>query len=213
MLDKISIVLKDVIIYLFPGVLILSCLIKLTGNSFETLGISNNINIALIGLAFSFIFGFIVSQLQIILFWKCIKIRYRTLNDCKFNESVKSIVIEKIIKVFNFPVSTNHDDLKDDEKITELCGAYVKSHCSYEAYSQIERDGYLSSFAISLFIPTVLSCIILFKESSFYNLNFWLVIFISTLLLVFLIWLIYRISINFKLGHTVRIYYYFLSIA
>lgn len=163
MFDKIP-SLKDFIIYFIPGALI--CFFTL--NIFSILspdkikltleGISENSVSVFIGILFSFLVGFILSQIQIIVFNFFInnnESKIRKLESTSMSTELKTKTAEKIITAFSLN-GVQTATILDDPKMLHLCLNYVKSKANEEVNFYINRSSNLSSFASASTIPLLL---------------------------------------------------------
>lgn len=163
MFDKIP-SLKDFIIYFIPGALI--CFFTLNIFSLLSPGkikltlvsVSSNSVLIFIGILFSFLVGFIFSQIQIIVFNFFINhngSKIRKLESASMSAELKNKTAEKIITVFSLNGIQNSTIL-DDSKMLHLCLNYVKSKANEEVNFYINRSSNLSSFASASTIPLLL---------------------------------------------------------
>jgi hypothetical protein len=208
MLDRISVLLKDFVIYIIPGILITYSLANIIGFDLIKNGVAISTNLATISLIFSFIFGFISSQLQIIVFWwflsRLKKTNYKSLESSNIPVAIKEKIAEKIIQVFEISpesmsaIKTNSDTL-------DLCHEFLKIRASGDSISSIERDSYLSSFAISIYLPFIFT---LFTVIKFFDVAS--IILIAAISIFFLI-LVSKIATNFKQGYRDKVYMQFYA--
>jgi len=200
MFDKIP-SLKDFIIYLMPGILIsyfsLNIFNHIFNNSFTTEQISGNSVLNLVGIIFSFLIGFLFSQIQLIIYNKVLEKNFciiRTIDGSQTSDQIKEILITRIIKVFEIP-NANRMDILNDDLIIFTCLNYVKIKTNEESQQFINRSSNLSSFASALFLPINLGIInLLFILGASTCIIIW-VITISSII-VFLITI--KITLNFR---------------
>ena len=163
MFDKIP-SLKDFIIYVIPGILICYFTLNILshfGNIQDIIGtssISKNSVLTVIGIIFSFLVGFLSSQVQIIIsnhFLYKRNIRLRTLKTSTLSEDLKDKIATQIITIFNFDPAKK-DEILEDNQIFYLCVNYVKIYSNDKSVSSIQRSGNFTSFASALPIPVLL---------------------------------------------------------
>ena len=94
-----------------------------------------------------------------------------------------------------------------NSKLATICYFYVKIRGSAEANWVLERDGYLSSFSTSIFLPITLSCFAFLKGN-----NWRLVdnLILTSIVAVTLFFLIKEVAINFRKGRFDGIFKQFL---
>lgn len=200
MFDKIP-SLKDFIIYLMPGILIcyfsLNIFNYISNGTFTTDEISGNSVLTFVGIIFSFLIGFLFSQIQLIAYNEILKKRFRkmrTIRESQSSDEIKETLIDRIIEVFEIPTA-NRAALLDDNLIIFTCLNYVKIKTNEESQQFINRSGNLSSFASVVLIPInlgILNLLYLFEVSGCMKL--WIITFSS--IIVFLV--TFKIVINFR---------------
>jgi hypothetical protein len=216
MKDKIYTLLKDIIIYLFPGIIIMYCLTLIFGFNLSQLGDISKTNIVFVGVIFSFLVGFTTTQLQIIVFLFLMKKSNKiTLAYCTLPNYIESKIALKVIDTFDFNGVSEKEIIKDSS-ILGLCKEYVAQRSNSEAISMIERDSYLSSLAFGSFIPLTLSIFSLINiNQGKISLGDGFIDSIAYLILIAIIFLIIlrKIGKNFRKGHAKKVFQQFLIIA
>ncbi len=201
MLEK-SFTIKDLIIYLIPGILnlmLLSIFILSVTNSKDDIFqlLKNNISLSILGIVIAFVLGFILSQFQIIIFKKLFVNKLRKIRTLNYNISItefKPIICEEIKKEFKI---NNIDDstLLENNDIFFYCYSYVIENSNDKSLEAINRSNNLSSFATALFIPLTLIILNLVNLLSI-SICCKVILFIILLIPSFL--LLKKIIINFK---------------
>jgi len=214
MLEKINLTIKDLIIYFIPGVITLFSLIYLNGYNFKKIEIIDNTSLVFLSIIFSFLFGFIFSQLQIILFYIFYKRidkdkKYLLLSHCSIHAEFKNKIADQIKITFGLSSEFNVQDVFNDKDILDLCDNYVRTRGNAEAYSPIERDSYLSSFSIAIFLPIVLGLLSYIKSLKD-GFESWGNYVLPISLIIIIIPTIGKAAINFKKGRTCKIFEQFL---
>ncbi|MES1181931.1 MAG: hypothetical protein ABUL44_03960, partial [Flavobacterium sp.] len=161
MFDKIP-SLKDFIIYFIPGALTSFFGLNIFSHYFDkaahltTSKISADATLIFIGILFSFIVGFLISQLQIILFSKILKRFVDTpIANTSLSKDLKILLIEKIIRKFS--LTTDKDAVLKDKDLIEICLEYIKYKSTEEANSTLNRSKNLSTLSMAINIPVVLA--------------------------------------------------------
>ncbi len=191
--------LKDFIIYVTPGILIcyfgLDIFSYYKSSGIKTDDISTNNTLSFIGILLSFVVGFIMSQVQIIIFNKMKKEKLkklRTINETqKDNLELKKCLIEMIKSIFEI----DGKDIEKDDLIIFYCLNFIKAKANEESQIFIDRCNNLSSLAVSSVLPLTLAIWDLnlkigFTKSTTFG--------ITIIALVFLIPIVTRIAINFR---------------
>ncbi len=202
--------LKDFIIYFIPGVLTSYfgfCIfahyiaeVKLTIQE-----VSSDTVLVFISILFSFIVGFLTSQLQIILFKKVLK-RFvdNSIYQSSLYPSLKDLLIDKIIKKFS--LTDSREALLKNPQVIELCLEYIKHKSTEEANSTLNRSKNMSTLAMVINVPIFLAVwnlLFVFHISG-------LPMFIVLILTIFgSIAASMRIAINFKKAWLEGIYRHF----
>lgn len=208
MSEKFGTLLKDFIIYVIPGFLITTCIIQLYGKlELITNLIKDNLNIAIVGLFFSFIIGFLSSQLQLVIFNILKGEKTYTLNDVIDNEPLKDRILAKFIETTGIDISQKKI-LPESSNIRSFCNQYTTNFGNSESLNLIQRANYLASFSITLVIPTIL-CLAT-------TLMYFQVKYISIITIIFsclLLILVNKIFHNFEKSRVSMIFYTFLAIS
>jgi hypothetical protein len=213
MFEKIS-SLKDFIIYFIPGVLTSYFGLFIFEHDFKsavikTEEISKDNTLTFIGIVFSFLIGFMLSQIQIILVNKLLRKRFkkmRTIKKSFENELIKETLITKVIEFFNLP-SNDRNSIEKDNLIVFSCLNVIKIKGSAETNFFLDRMSNLSSFASASFIPIVLGsyCMLLkFNLSDYQRI---IMLFIES---IYLIIILRKIIINYRDDWFKNIYRQFL---
>ncbi|MCT3719905.1 hypothetical protein [Elizabethkingia anophelis] len=209
-----SFTIKDIIIYLIPGVINTILLAKFISNIFLPKislidFIRNNISLSILGVAISFLIGFIFSQIQIILSNKIFKDEFRklrTLNSAIEIETFKPVICEIIKKVFKLDNISN-DDLLKNHQIFFYCYSFVLEKANNKSIELINRANNLSSFAASMYIPLLL---IILNLCYFFKISCILEALPLFFTLLVLYYAIAKITLNFKsefYNNTFRTFY------
>jgi len=212
MFDRIP-SLKDFIIYVIPGIIIcyfsvdIYCLLK--NSTFTTDKIVGNPSLSFIGILFSFLIGFLISQFQIILFGRLFRIEFKkmcSILGCFENDTqLKNILIDKIKSAFGLTSVDEKDSL-----IVFLCLSYVRSKSDENNLALVDRHNNMSSFAMATMLPLTLAVLdILFR--------FQIGIVWTTLILLFFVvllyWSVIRIVFNFRSDYYKNIFRLFLVLS
>lgn len=219
MLDKIP-SLKDFIIYFIPGSLICYFGLDILHDKFPNsnlvtiFAIGENGVLVFISIIFSFLIGFLFSQLQIIIYNAVLSRKYRkhrTIEASKLPEEFKKQLASQIIKDFKLSITTPEEIIKDMQ-VLYLCSNYVKIYTNPESHTFINRASNISSLASSMLIPLLLivwSFLIKLDVSTFLTI---LILVTTTVLTIFFS---LKIVMNFKKEWIQSIYrqYLILSLA
>lgn len=216
MFDKIP-SLKDFIIYVIPGMI--SCYfglniinqINLFDKPFTSESISKNSVLTIIGVIFSFLIGFIISQLQIITYNFILNrtnTRIRTIQGTSLSIELKEKIADQLIKTFNLNVA--RDRILADIQILYLCINYLKIYSTEESISSINRSGNLSTFASALPIPVMLGSWNLLLELRLSTIQ---MIVILVTFFIFLIAFVTKIILNFRKEWVNNVYRQFLILS
>jgi hypothetical protein len=153
--------IKDVIIYLIPGIintflfgLLISHFVEI---DFLSL-LKNNISLSIIGVLASFLIGFLISQIQIIISNKLLKKKFRvlrTLNKSIEVKEFKPVICNEIRKVFKMDDISNENLLKN-EQILFFCYNLILEKADNRSVELINRAKNLASFATGLYLTIVL---------------------------------------------------------
>lgn len=214
MFDKIP-SLKDFIIYFIPGALIsyfgLNILSLLSPNKINitTESISKDSVLVFIGILFSFLVGFILSQIQIIVFNHFInnnESKIRKMQFTTMSDELKERTAQKVIQVFSL-TGVQSSTILNDSRILHLCLNYIKSKANDETNIYINRASNLSSFASASTLPMFLAIwnFVLLQEIPI--VCFWLLMIVS---LCVIILLAAKITINFRKEWVNSVYKQFL---
>lgn len=208
MSEKFGTLLKDFIIYVIPGFLITTCIIQFYGKlELVTNLIKDNLNIAILGLFFSYIIGFISSQLQLILFNIFKGENTYNLADVIENESLRNRILYLFIKTTGVEIAKK-EDLFDSSNIRSYCNQYITSFGNSESLNLIQRANYLASFSITIFLPTILCLITIL---TYFKVQYmWVITVVFSCLLILLLYKIYH---NFEKSRVSMIFYTFLAIS
>jgi hypothetical protein len=212
MFDKIP-SLKDFILYVIPGILIcyfgLDILNILNQGTLTTEKISNDATISFVGIVFSFLIGFIFSQMQIIIFNKFLKNKFekiRTIAESqKDNIELKKTLVERIKKTFEI-----NGDFENDNLIVFACLNYVKIKTNEESQVFIDRQNNLSSFAMTIILPVILGIFDFLLRIKCPTLQMVIILLISILSLIYLI---SKIVVNFRDDYYKNIFRQFLVLS
>jgi len=197
--------LKDFIIYFIPGLLTTvfsaGIIMRLSKNSETKLmdQIGHGSTYIVVGILFSLILGFCISQVQITLFGKLMKKKIpmlRCISYYKFHSDFQKSLIGQFKKVFDCQSAT--DDLICKMEPAVYCYAYILEKGKSDTVQFIDRQKNLSSLAFALPIPmtTFMVYFSLLIESlnlATFSTYYWilgiLVIFIIVSILFCRIWL------------------------
>jgi hypothetical protein len=216
MFDKLSLAIRDVIIYVIPGLISTFCLVYVL-NSFHFFGefnifskIKESTNFGIFVLLFSFLVGFLSSQFQIIVFWAIFSHgRITLLKDIEIDTNIKSKIALGFAKLAQIEGSVDESALFGHENCFSICQNYVNLRTDADTKASIDRESYMASFAISSFFPIALATIVvalkLIPAIGTFGVSFSAIIFITFLLI-----LIKKIAFNFRKGWSKIIYYQFL---
>jgi len=214
MFDKIP-SLKDFIIYFIPGALIsfftLNIISLLSPNkvAITSQSISKNSVLIFIGILFSFLVGFIFSQLQVIIFNYFINYngsKIRKMQFCSMSNELKERTAQKVIHVFSL-TGVQSSAILNDSKILHLCLNYIKSKANDETNIYINRASNLSSFASASTLPIFLG---IWNFTLLYEIPIvchWLLMIMSAFVIILLT---SKITINFRKEWINSIYKQFL---
>lgn len=217
MFDKIP-SLKDFIIYLIPGILLsyfgLNIISHFSqeGNAFNSDKISNSSVLTFVGIIFSFLLGFLVSQFQIItsnFFLDRYNKKLRTIETASLSDDLKDELITQIQKTFNL-ANSDRNSLKKDPLILYVCLNYVKVNSNEESQNFINRSSYLSTFASTIPIPILLGSWNLFLE---FNVSNCWTAWGLTLAAIIIIAFTNKIVINFRKEWINSVYRQFLILS
>jgi hypothetical protein len=216
MFDKLSLAIRDVIIYVIPGLITTFCLVYIL-DSLHFFGSSNifskikeSTNFGVFVLLFSFLVGFITSQLQIILFWTAFSHgRITLLKDIEIDSNIKSKIALGFAKLAQIEDLVNEPALLEHKNCFSICQNYVNLRTDADSKAMIDRESYLASFAISSFLPITLATIVV-SLKLMPVINIFGVVFFSLVFIVTLLVLIKKIAFNFRKGWSKTIYYQFL---
>lgn len=193
--------LKDFIIYLMPGILIcyfgLNIFNYLDTEALTTNQISENTVLTFVGIIFSFLIGFLSSQVHIILFSRILReklCKMRTINGSQTSEKIKEVLVNRIIRELDLP-NEERNALLDDNLIIFTCLHYVKIKTNDESQQFVNRSSNLSTFASTLYIPIILG---LFNLLLKLEISTCLIVGILILSSVLILGLIFKIILNFK---------------
>lgn len=196
MFDKIP-SLKDFVLYLMPGIVICYLgldILNLLNHKNTLIKNLNNNSISFVFIVSSFLIGFFCSQLQIILFGYFLKKEFkemRTINKAlEFNQDLKMSTIDKIKNEFNL-----ENDFGDDDLIIFSCMSYIKSNANENCQLYVERYNYLSSFAMTLFIPLILTVLDILLRTELEKLQ---ILIILMILALGIILILIKIAYNFR---------------
>jgi hypothetical protein len=163
MLDKIP-SLKDFIIYFIPGTLMcyfglnIITILSVNSISLTTDKISNNSVLIFIGVLFSFLVGFVFSQLQIICFNYFLNkndSEIRKIKATSMSDLLKLKTAESVMRIFELS-NVDINAILNDSKILHLCLNYVKFKGNEETNIFLDRSSNLSSFASASTMPIFL---------------------------------------------------------
>jgi len=191
--------LKDFIIYVTPGILICYFGLDIFNNynrSVLNAGmILKDSTLSFIGILFSFVIGFIFSQLQIIIFGYFLKKRFENMRTIKESQQgnleLQKTLINRIKAVFDI----DGDNIENDNLIVFTCLNFIKIKTNEASDIFIERCNNLSSFAMSTLLPILLFIWVLSIKMKFSSCTISIILSIS---LAFLVVVIRKIAINFK---------------
>ncbi|MES2545405.1 MAG: hypothetical protein V4548_11000 [Bacteroidota bacterium] len=212
MFDKIP-SLKDFILYVIPGIVYCYFVLDIYNHFYSECyscdDIANSLSLSFIGIIFSFIVGFFLSQLQIILFGKLFEHRFkkmRTIGESqKSNEEIKKTLIKRIKEVFEINSVSENDDL-----IIFLCLNFVKVKTNENSHIFIDRQNNLSSFAMTVLLPILLA---IFDFSLKMKFNLFVTIIILLVMLGLLIYLVWKIVFNFRDDYYKNIFRQFIVLS
>jgi len=206
MLSNFGTLLKDFIIYVIPGSLIYFSGLQIIGSlEAYVAAIKDNNSLAILSVFLCFIIGFVFSQLQIILFWRFHKERRAKMIEASILD--RNIVIAEVCKVLKIDEITIKDKEDLDSYLVNICYNYVKIRGNNETAAAVERDSYLSSFSISIYLPIILSIIGFLEKSNWTYLHISIATIFISILLFFLT---QKVAINFRKGRITRIFLQFL---
>lgn len=213
MFDKIP-SLKDFILYVIPGVLIcyfgLEIFNHLDLGNLTTEEISKDNVVSFIGIVFSFLVGFIFSQIQIIIFNFFFKRRFekmRTIEESqKANQDLKNELILRIKKEFG--LTTN--DFEKDHLLIFTCLNFVKIKTNSESQAYIDRYNNLSSFAMTLPLPISMGIYYFLLKTNYPLLQMTIFLIISILVIIIVV---RKIVLNFRDDYYKNIFRQFLVLS
>lgn len=214
MLEKVP-SLKDFIIYFIPGTLIcffglnIITIISASKISLSTETISNNSVLVFIGILFSFLVGFIFSQLQIMCFNIYVNrndSEIRKIKSTSMSNLIKEKTAESVKRIFELN-TVDINTILNDSKILHLCLNYVKFKGTAETNIFLDRASNLSSFASASAIPIFLG---IWNFSLLFDIP---ILCLCTMLFVtsiLIIAFVMKITINFRKEWINSIYKQFL---
>lgn len=212
MFDKIP-SLKDFILYVIPGILIcyfgLEIFNLLDLGNLTTEKISKDSVVSFVGVVFSFLVGFIFSQIQIIIFNAFFKNTFekmRTIAESqKSNEDLKKELISRIKKEFGLV-----KDFENDNLIVFLCLNFVKIKTNSESQAYIDRYNNLSSFAMTLILPVSMGIFYFLLKANYPLIQMIIILIISIFILIVIV---RKIVLNFRDDYYRNIFRQFLVLS
>lgn len=193
--------LKDFIIYFIPGVLTLYFGLFIfehyLKSGIKAEQISKDSTLTFIGIVFSLLIGFMLSQIQIILVNKLLRKRLRKMRTIKKSfekELAKETLITKVIVFFNLP-SNDRNSIEENNLIVFSCLNFIKIKGSVETNFFLDRMSNLSSFASASFIPIALGSFCLLLKFNLSDCQRIIILFIES---IFLIIILRKIIINYR---------------
>jgi|JI6StandDraft_1071083.scaffolds.fasta_scaffold193216_1 hypothetical protein len=211
MFDKIP-SFKDFILYVIPG--IIYCYIALDlynyfkGGCFTCDNVLNSTSMSFVAIIFSFLIGFLISQLVIIMIGilldKKLKQMRTILETQKENIEVKTVLINKIKNVFGIQNVSETDDL-----IVFLCLNYVKIKTNEVSNTFIDRQYNMATFAMTAYLPVILVVIDLLIK---FETKIWILIPICLLFSFIFYRLVRKIVINFRDDYYKNVFRQFISL-
>lgn len=212
MFDKIP-SLKDFILYVIPG--IIYCYITLDLYNYLESGnyiydkVISNANLSFIGIIFSFIIGFLLSQAQIILFGKLFDKKLKKIRTIaqtqKSNTEIKKTLIKRLKNVFELQTVSETDDL-----LVFLCLNYVKVKTNENSNTYIDRMYNMSTFAMTAYLPVLLVLTDLLIKL---KLSFCCILFIISMMSFTLYLLVKKIVINFREDYYKNVFRQFIVLS
>jgi hypothetical protein len=214
MLDKIPSI-KDFIIYLMPGILIcyfgLNCFNHFLGKPITICTIAENALLSFVGIVFSFMVGFLMSQLQIIAYNQILKpkfIKMRTIKGAISNESLRATLIDRIISEFG--INTDRNKLENDDLIVFACLNFVIIYTNAEGLVFVSRSNNLSSFAMTLMMPIFMGVFNLLLLLQFSG---WQIAVILVIALSLIYAITRKIILNFRGEYYISIFRQFMILS
>lgn len=213
MFDKIP-SLKDFIIYVIPGLLIsyfgLDIICYYKECIINTEIIAENTSLSFIGIIFSFLSGFFISQFQILLFNKHLQAKFRFMRTIKETQKGNLEIKETLLKRIKSEFNIKGSNLENDHLIIFNCLNFVKAKANTESHLYVDRHNNLSTLAISGILPMILA---FWDIALKINIQKDTALGITIIFSVFLIPLTQRISLNFKDDYYKNIYRQFLVLS
>jgi hypothetical protein len=214
MLEKVP-SLKDFIIYFIPGTLIcffglnIITIISINNISLSTETISNNSVLVFIAILFSFLVGFIFSQLQIMCFNIYVNrndSEIRKLKSTSMSNVIKEKTAESIKRIFELN-TVDINTILNDSKILHLCLNYVKFKGTEQTNIFLDRASNLSSFASASAIPLFLG---IWNFSLLFDIPIFCLCMMLLITSISIIAFVMKITINFRKEWINSIYKQFL---
>ncbi len=209
MFDKIGIVLKDFIIYLIPGLLICYLGLLLWNPEIQLISeVQTNICLTAIALVIAFVVGFICTQIQLMVANAFKGSDLWALNTLNLQENIKMHVVYKVNKLLKVDHEILPETVLHDNELVHFCFYYIKSNANGDAINVVERDSYLASFAISIYLPINLCFIVLLKAL---KMDLWQTMGFEVVFLAISFWLIRKIVVSFEKKWAEKIFYLFIN--